>query len=493
MDNTIPSHAIAALLPGRSSWQSRTGKASDTIINYFLLFYFIAGLLFAFFFDTWAIGIGVGGLSLLAYYFSKFLLPGSDLYQYVLSAVLGIFMAQYIYQMHGLFEMHFFAFIGSAILITYQNWRLQIPIMVVIVLHHGIFGYLQNLGLGKVYFTQLDYFSLQTFVIHVLLAAIIFFISGLWAYRLKKDSEVRTAQANEVERLQQEALVAANQQKEQLERQVAVLNKAVAQGKFEVASDFMHDVGNAVVGFGSYITQIRRLQEENDPMVIRNLAVFFEAQRTAIAGAIGDNKTDAVVELLTGLAGTQQKNHQAVDELVTKQVHVITQIQDILHMQRQHIEGHDTKERKSIHLGTIVNDALALLFPVIDKLSVAVYVDIPNDLPLIKGDRTRLMQVLGSVLKNGIDAFAGHCGGKTISIEAFTNPGVIIVEVRDTGSGFDAGVAERLFEEGFSTKPSAAGLALCHCREIMESHSGSISVTSDGPGKGALASLVFKC
>jgi len=41
---------------------------------------------------------------------------------------------------------------------------------------------------GKVYFTQLDYFSLQTFVIHVLLAAIIFFISGLWAYRLKKES-----------------------------------------------------------------------------------------------------------------------------------------------------------------------------------------------------------------------------------------------------------------------------------------------------------------
>ena len=33
-------------------------------------------------------------------------------------------MAEFIYQMHGLFEMHFFAFIGSAILITYQNWKL---------------------------------------------------------------------------------------------------------------------------------------------------------------------------------------------------------------------------------------------------------------------------------------------------------------------------------------------------------------------------------
>src|SRR3984957_15532116 len=336
MDNSIPLQAITAPLTGDPSWQSRTEKASDSIINYFLLSYFVPGLVFAFYNDTWAIGIGVGGLSLLAYYFTRFSLPDSLLHQYVLSAVLGIFMAQFIYQMHGLFEMHFFAFIGSAILITYQNWKLQIPMMIVVTLHHGIFGYLQNLGYEKFYFTQLDYFDLQTFAIHILLAAIIFFISGLWAYRLKKDSEVRAAQTKEVERLQQAALVAANQQKEQLERHIAVLDKAVAAGKFEVASDFMHDVGNAVVGFGSYLTQIRRLLGENDPMVFRNLAIFFETQRPAVAGALGESTTSAVIELLTGIAGTQQRNHLTANDLVTKQVQLITQIQDILHLQRQH-------------------------------------------------------------------------------------------------------------------------------------------------------------
>jgi len=65
--------------------------------------------------------IAVGGLSLLAYYSAKFFLPASDLYQYVLSTVIGIFMAQYIYQMHGMFEMHFFAFIGSTILVLTGN------------------------------------------------------------------------------------------------------------------------------------------------------------------------------------------------------------------------------------------------------------------------------------------------------------------------------------------------------------------------------------
>jgi signal transduction histidine kinase len=174
-------------------------------MNYFLISFFLVGVLFAFFYDTWLIAIGVGGLSLVAYYSAKIALPDSSLYQYVLSAVLGIFMAQFIYQMHGLFEMHFFAFIGSAILITYQKWRLQIPILIVVVVHHASLGYLQDSGISNVYFTQLDYFPLQTFIIHVLLAAVVFFICGLWAYQLKKYNEMHILQTMQMAELLKEA------------------------------------------------------------------------------------------------------------------------------------------------------------------------------------------------------------------------------------------------------------------------------------------------
>src|SRR6185436_20975311 len=149
---------------------------SDVLINFFLAAYFLIGLYLASYYNTWEIATCVGGISLLSYYSAKFFLPQSQLYKYVLSAVTGVFMAQYIYQMHGMFEMHFFAFIGSAMLITYQNWKLQIPIMLVVVLHHAVFGYLQFIGFDQIYFTQLDYMDLQTFVIHAFLAAFIFFI-----------------------------------------------------------------------------------------------------------------------------------------------------------------------------------------------------------------------------------------------------------------------------------------------------------------------------
>jgi len=180
-------------------------KRSDRLMNYFLPGFFLTGLALAFFYDTWLIAFSVGSILLLAYYSVKIALPNSSLYQYVLSTVIGIFMAQFIYQMHGLFEMHFFAFIGSAILITYQKWKLQIPILIVVVIHHGLLGYLQNMGISKVYFTQLDYFNLQTFIIHVLLAALIFFICGLWAYQLKKYSEMYIHQTLQMAELLKEA------------------------------------------------------------------------------------------------------------------------------------------------------------------------------------------------------------------------------------------------------------------------------------------------
>src|SRR5690348_12880165 len=105
---TNPTHAFDTAVKGRS----------DRLMNFFLPLYFITGIGLTGFYGTWLIAVGVGGISLIGYYSVKLFLPDSLLYQYVLSTIFGIFMAQFIYQMHGLFEMHFFAFIGSALLIT---------------------------------------------------------------------------------------------------------------------------------------------------------------------------------------------------------------------------------------------------------------------------------------------------------------------------------------------------------------------------------------
>lgn len=453
-------------------------ERSDRIINYFLCGYFLVGLLLAFYYDTWTIAIGIGSFSLLAYYIVKIALPDSDAYQYILSAVLGIFMAQYIYEMHGLFEMHFLAFIGSAILITYQKWKLQIPIMVVVVMHHSVFGYLQDAGFGKVYFTQLDYFALQTFIIHILLAGVIFLIGGLWAYQLNKYSRLQITQASNVERLQKEALIAVNTQKEQLERHVAVLDKAVAQGKFEIASDVMHDIGNAVVGFGSYLTKVKHLQTDDHSHTLAQLAGFFEEKKVGMATIMGMEKANAVVEVLSGLVETQRDHREKISKSVSEQINIITNMEDILHIQRQYIEGHEKQPRKPVNLSNIVNDALAMLFSSIDSLGIAVSLAIPEDLPRIKGDRTKLIQVILSVLKNSIEAIRLGGTERAISITAGIEAGELSLQIRDTGKGFGEGLG--------------AGLSLNNCQTILDSHAGTIRIASDGIGKGTVTSIRFR-
>ncbi|WP_020533257.1 sensor histidine kinase [Flexithrix dorotheae] len=159
-------------------------EKANKITSYTLTGYFLFGILISPVYDTWIIGIGVGSLCLLAYFSTLKLLPESNLNQYVASASYAIFMAQFIYQMHGMFEMHFWAFIGSTLLIIYQNWKLQLPLSLIVAIHHGLFAYLQFSGVDEIYFTQLQYMDLQTFLIHIFLATFIFLVCGYWSYDL---------------------------------------------------------------------------------------------------------------------------------------------------------------------------------------------------------------------------------------------------------------------------------------------------------------------
>ncbi|WP_264530134.1 hypothetical protein [Flavobacterium sp. N502540] len=175
------------------NFMSTMTQRSDTIVNYVLAIYFLFGIALAFKYDTFEIGAGVGVLNLLLYYSAKFFFKKSNFYQYVLAIVLAIFMAQYIYQMHGLFEMHFTVFIASTILIIYQNWKLQIPLTLLVVLHHGALAYLQNQVFNdpkglQLYFSQVN-FDVETFIVHVVLAAVVFFMNGYWAYYFKEHSQ----------------------------------------------------------------------------------------------------------------------------------------------------------------------------------------------------------------------------------------------------------------------------------------------------------------
>ena len=71
-------------------------------------------------------------------------------------------------------------------------------------------------------------------------------------------------------------------------------------------------------------------------------------------------------------------------------------------------------------------------------------------------------------------------------------PSLFMLTVTDNGSGILPDVLDKIFVPFFTTKPTGSGIGLSLCKQIMNLHGGSISVSSE-IGKGSCFSLKFLC
>jgi PAS domain S-box-containing protein len=108
----------------------------------------------------------------------------------------------------------------------------------------------------------------------------------------------------------------------------------------------------------------------------------------------------------------------------------------------------------------------------------------------INGDRVRLAQVVGNLLQNAVK-FTPHGGKATVSVQADVARGQAALTVRDTGAGIEPQMLPRLFhpfsqaDATLDRSKGGLGLGLALVKGLVELHGGSVSVASEGLGKGA--------
>jgi signal transduction histidine kinase len=161
-------------------------------------------------------------------------------------------------------------------------------------------------------------------------------------------------------------------------------------------------------------------------------------------------------------------------------------ISDVLDTSR--IEaGTFTFSFRDVDIGEIVEEVVSTAAIGQDEVRVAA--EVVGSLPRIRGDRTRLRQVVQNLVDNAVKY--SNTGGE-VRVSAHASNGVMRVQVADDGPGIPSEDQRLIFEKfGRSTRSEAkpgTGLGLFIARSIAEAHGGSLDVEST-PTRGSTFTL----
>jgi PAS domain S-box-containing protein len=135
-----------------------------------------------------------------------------------------------------------------------------------------------------------------------------------------------------------------------------------------------------------------------------------------------------------------------------------------------------------------LNGAIEAIEPAIRSKGIGFRVDVPAGLPLLHADADRLRQVLWNLLSNAVK-FTDPGGSIRVSVTWEIDH--VRIDIIDSGRGISPESLPFIFDrfrqaDGSTTRSHGGlGLGLAIVRHLVESHGGTVTATSEGPGRGA--------
>jgi len=229
--------------------------------------------------------------------------------------------------------------------------------------------------------------------------------------------------------------------------------------------------------------QVQVIRDETELEAVRRardsvLANISHEFRTPLAAQL------ASIELLLG--GLEQLPREQLRELITsleRSTLRLTQLIDNL-LESVRIEsGQLAIRQQSVALAEVVDDARALVGSLLAQRRQTLAVSLPEELPAVSGDKTRLTQVFVNLLANA-NKFAPE--DSVVRIGADADAGEVRAWVEDEGAGpaalDDAQLFARFRRGGSEPEPAGLGLGLWLVKSIIDRHGGRVAFerTADG-------------
>lgn len=177
---------------------------------------------------------------------------------------------------------------------------------------------------------------------------------------------------------------------------------------------------------------------------------------------------------------------QARDVMERQVTHLVRLIDDLLDLSRMNQDKLKLR-KETTSLALVVESAVETVMPALTAARHRFSLSLPPEETLIHADHARVAQILVNLLHN-----AGKFtpAGGQVWLDAAVQGGEAVITVRDTGVGFSAEAASRLFDmfhQEFDGAHDGGGLGvgLTLAKELAELHGGRIEAYSDGVGAGA--------
>ncbi|PYN55471.1 MAG: PAS domain-containing sensor histidine kinase [Candidatus Rokuibacteriota bacterium] len=225
------------------------------------------------------------------------------------------------------------------------------------------------------------------------------------------------------------------------------------------------------------VTELRRLEQVRTEFVA-NVSHELRTPLTAIHGYL---------ETLLGGALEERANARRFLEIVFRHTERLGRLLNDL-TDLSNIElGKVSLALEVVRLGEVVESVLAIIGPKADAGRVALATDLPSALPLVRGDRDRLVQILINLVDNAVK-YTPEGGRVTVGASGGAG-GLVEIAVSDTGVGIPPGDLPRITERFYrvdrarSRELGGTGLGLAIVKHLVLAHGGELRIDS-APGQG---------
>lgn len=257
-------------------------------------------------------------------------------------------------------------------------------------------------------------------------------------------------------------------------------------GMAEVATGILHNVGNVLTSVCVSAALVAdRLKQSKAARLCRAVTLLSERNGDLGRFLTQDPKGRVLPDYLRAasarLAADQAEMLQEVGALTQH----LEYIKEVVTMQQSYARVSGAFE----HLAPteLVEDALRISVAALDRHCVQVTRAYAAELPRVRADRHKVLQILINLLRNAKDALdAGQPPVRRLVIRVEpAGAEAVLIGIRDNGAGIAPENLARMFGHGFTTRKDGHGFGLHSAANAAREMGGRLTARSEGPGCGA--------